>query len=758
MKPKIIVFTTAYHPFVGGAEIAIQEIARRLRNRFDFYIVTARFLRNLPKREECPEGTVIRIGPGTRFDKWLLPFFIFWNLEFGIWNFRRQYNGLLWGVDIGMGSLTAAILKFFQPKIPFIFNIQYGYGEERLRKGRLGAIGLAFRFILSQADYVTAISTYLLDLARNYGYKGRGEVIHNGVDIQKFKIQNSKLKIKSKNSKVIITTSRLVPKNGIDILIRATAEVKKIIPDIRCYIIGEGEERNNLELEIRNLKLEDTVKLLGQASHDELPKYLSAADIFVRPSRSEGMGNSFVEALEAGLPIIGTPVGGITDIIEDGKTGLFVRLEDSADLAEKIIQLLEDKDLARRLAENGRKMVEERFSWDKIAQNYGNTFDYSLSLLKGYHKKKPSLNSDIRILIATPLFPPQLGGPALYAKHLQEEFKILGHNAQVLPFGNFLRYPSVLRHFLYGVSLAKRAFCSDLIFALDYTSVGLPAAVVSMLLRKPLVIRVEGDFLWESFVERTREEITLNGFYLNPPKLSQKEKLIKKLSGWVMRRASRLVFSSEWRRKMVVEAYGIPYENTAIIRNVFPSLKADKIENLKLKIENSRIILYAGRMLYLKNLYRLINAFRKASVRNWELHLMGDGPELQKIEEYVKKEGIKGVIFMPPASHDELLKKFKSSAFFVLPSFSEVGPNVIADAIATLTPFIMTRETGYTEYMGEAAILADPFDEDDLAGKLKFLMIDKNRKQQKEKIKRLKLTRTWQEAAREWINFFTAIV
>ena len=84
IKTRVLVFTTSYYPFVGGAEIAIQEVTLRLKKRFDFFIVTARFRRDLPKKEIRPEGTVIRLGFGARFDKWLLPLSAFFYTRFEI--------------------------------------------------------------------------------------------------------------------------------------------------------------------------------------------------------------------------------------------------------------------------------------------------------------------------------------------------------------------------------------------------------------------------------------------------------------------------------------------------------------------------------------------------------------------------------------------------------------------------------------------------------------------------------------------------
>ena len=166
MKPRVFIFTTSYYPFIGGSEVAVQEITKRLKDRFDFYIITSRFRRDLPKKEIRPEGTVIRIGFGTRFDKWLLPIWPCPKLSLGQGLYQAKLGTIILGVDISQGALAAAFYKLLHPKLKFIFNIQYGDGKERLQKGRLGMLSLAFRFILKQADLVTAISTHLADLAK----------------------------------------------------------------------------------------------------------------------------------------------------------------------------------------------------------------------------------------------------------------------------------------------------------------------------------------------------------------------------------------------------------------------------------------------------------------------------------------------------------------------------------------------------------------------------------------------------------------
>jgi glycosyltransferase involved in cell wall biosynthesis len=96
--------------------------------------------------------------------------------------------------------------------------------------------------------------------------------------------------------------------------------------------------------------------------------------VFVRPSLSEGFGNSFVEALSCGVPIIGTPVGGIPDFLVDRKTGLFCKVRNPEDLADKIELLLKNKKLASAIVKNGQKMVKQRYEWSSVAGQFDEVF------------------------------------------------------------------------------------------------------------------------------------------------------------------------------------------------------------------------------------------------------------------------------------------------------------------------------------------------------------------------------------------------
>ena len=117
---------------------------------------------------------------------------------------------------------------------------------------------------------------------------------------------------------------------------------------------------------------------LGQIEHNDLPQYLAMADVFCRPSLSEGLGNVFLEAMAAGVPIIGTPVGGIPDFLKDRETGLFCQVNNPQDLADKIKEILDNEELRRSLIKNGLSLVQEKYNWDNIVLKMEKIF---LSLL-----------------------------------------------------------------------------------------------------------------------------------------------------------------------------------------------------------------------------------------------------------------------------------------------------------------------------------------------------------------------------------------
>src|SRR3989344_7800256 len=310
MSPKkILIFSTAYFPLVGGAEVAIKEITDRLPD-IEFSLITAKQHKNFSDVEKIGNVTVYRLGVGNVIlDKLLVPY---WGAIKAIKLNKSQQYVAFWCVMATFASGAAYIANWFQKKVPIIMTLQEGDSENWLRYRWFGLINLSWRLSLARTDILTTISTYLLDRARRLGYTGFSCVIPNGVDFRKF-FSNVQHRVLNKERVVLVTTSRLVEKNAVKDIIDA---LKFLPKNVKLKILGAGPLEENLKFKIKNLKLEDRVEFLGFVPQNEIPVYLHEADIFVRPSLSEGQGISFIEAMAAGLPVIATPVGGIPDFLK----------------------------------------------------------------------------------------------------------------------------------------------------------------------------------------------------------------------------------------------------------------------------------------------------------------------------------------------------------------------------------------------------------------------------------------------------------
>ncbi len=351
-KTRVLIFTTAYRPLIGGSEIAIEEIVKRLPNIY-FDILTPKHRSGLKNSEQFENGIIYRIGPGTLMDKFLFPIL-------GFIKALKFCPKIIHGYQASFGSGAAFIYKTFFPKTKFILTLQEGKNLEYQNYLTKYFRGL----MIKKADIITAISSYLVEYAKKINSRAEIVLIPNGVDLNKFKPGNNH------HSKTVITVSRLVKKNGVGDLIEAMVVVGNEIPDAKLTIIGDGPLRESLTFKVKSLKLENNVKFLGEISNESIPEYLSMADVFVRPSLSEGLGTSFLEAMAAELPIIATPVGGIPDFLKDGETGLFCRIADSKDLAEKIVRILKDEQLREKIITNAKALVAEKYDWNIIARKF----------------------------------------------------------------------------------------------------------------------------------------------------------------------------------------------------------------------------------------------------------------------------------------------------------------------------------------------------------------------------------------------------
>ncbi|HLD27304.1 MAG TPA: glycosyltransferase, partial [Patescibacteria group bacterium] len=301
MTKRILIFSTAYLPQVGGAEVAVKQITDR-SSEFEFDLITARLKTGLKSYERLGRINVYRLGLGAAWLDKLILAALGHRLALKL-NQKNKYD-LAWSIMASYGGFAA--LKFNRAAgVKFLLTLQEGDFTKKTER-KVALFKKDFRRIFARAAGLQAISNYLADWGRALGFKGEiSRVIPNGVDLPLFTKAYPAEEIAGlrqsfgfpEDSIILVTTSRLAAKNGLEDVIRSLAE----LPDkFVFYVVGGGRLENKLKNLTVRLNLSARVKFAGSQPYADLPKILKACDIFIRPSLTEGLGNSFLEAMAVG--------------------------------------------------------------------------------------------------------------------------------------------------------------------------------------------------------------------------------------------------------------------------------------------------------------------------------------------------------------------------------------------------------------------------------------------------------------------------
>lgn len=378
---KILVFSLAYFPrHIGGAEVAIKEITDRIGPAdIEFHLITQRFDASLPVEERIGNVQVRRVGSGSSYLAKIL--FVPRAAALGARLHRAQRFDAGWAMMSYM-VFPLLLMRLWGVRLPYVLTLQEGDPSEHVfGRWHIRLLAPLLKKGFREAAVVQTISTFLAEWARAAGFRGPLVVVPNGVDTRHFSqeypvpaIDRIKDELGKRMGDVfLITTSRLVRKNAIDDVIRALA---KLPQNVRFLVLGSGTGELGLKKLAGELGVADRVGFLGQVSHAEMPKYLKASDIFIRPSRSEGMGNSFIEAMAAGLPVIATQEGGLSDFLFDAKrnpdqpiTGWAVDKDSPDQIVAAVGDIMGHPEKVRAIVATARRMVIERFEWSLVARD-----------------------------------------------------------------------------------------------------------------------------------------------------------------------------------------------------------------------------------------------------------------------------------------------------------------------------------------------------------------------------------------------------
>lgn len=210
--------------------------------------------------------------------------------------------------------------------------------------------------------------------------KRRVEMIPiGGINLDKYRYSEKKESTAIK----IGTTGMLLKQKGYDCLLEAASIIIKKRPNVKFSIAGDGAEFQNLQDMIHHLNLSENVKLIG--FQDNIPQFLATLDLYIQPSRWEGLCITVIEAMACGLPVVASNVGGIPESVIDGQNGFLIEANTPSLLAEKTVQLIDNPGLRFSMGRKGRKLAEEKYSLQKmcrcIEQNLDNLINTKTGLL-----------------------------------------------------------------------------------------------------------------------------------------------------------------------------------------------------------------------------------------------------------------------------------------------------------------------------------------------------------------------------------------
>jgi glycosyltransferase involved in cell wall biosynthesis len=351
MRPRVVILSAFLTPLRSGAEACAEEVALRLAERFDITIVTARMRRNLPIRETFGNVPVMRVGIGHPMDKWLYPFLA----PFAA---RRLKPEIVHAILESYAGLAMILCRWICP------------GAKRVLTCQSTNTSLFLRVMHWNAHRVTAISSTLVRRAMRYG-RGDVERIPNGVDVARFaQARAQERRIDGR----ILFVGRLEWMKGVDTLIEAFRMLANEFPGTELRIVGDGSQRSELEARAGNLLSSGRITFTGRMDPHAIAAEYARAPIFCGLSRSEALGNVFLEAQAAGCAVVATRVGGIHDAVLDKATGFLIPADHPDLAADALRLLLRHPEKAKTMGEAGIANA-AKYDWGIIAEQYERVYE-----------------------------------------------------------------------------------------------------------------------------------------------------------------------------------------------------------------------------------------------------------------------------------------------------------------------------------------------------------------------------------------------
>lgn len=257
------------------------------------------------------------------------------------------------------------------------------YREVPLAKVYAALLNRIAGYVFRNSDMLRAISSFTRQKLEKSAQGKPIFVFPTYTDIELFLQPDGETEDAARESQpTVLFVGALAPVKGVQHLIEAMRKVREAVPQAILLIIGQGPYQGELSRRVEQFNLDGAVRFLAPLPQSELARYLKQGHLLVLPSLSEGLGRVLIEAMACGLPVVGTQVGGIPELIEEGVTGYLVSPGDPHALADRIVHLLTHPEEARRMGARGRDLVARAFSTERYVQGYAEIFQKAGELLR----------------------------------------------------------------------------------------------------------------------------------------------------------------------------------------------------------------------------------------------------------------------------------------------------------------------------------------------------------------------------------------
>ncbi len=362
----------SYPPVLGGSELEAQRVAAGLRRRGYQVTVLCAWDPPMPQVSEWVDefGTPVRVFGGRWPQRWRPRIFalgVVWTL----FTARRRYQlvyFLMQGLHLAAGLPVARLLRK-----PILMKISGSSIITMMRESWLGRLEL--RWLQQWAYRVMILNPGMAMEADAAGFPPEQLFwMPNPVDVEQFCPGDPLGKFRQKtaipeDAPVALFVGRLAPEKELASLVGAFAQVPSRTL-AHLVLVGDGPERGTLEALTKKLTLDGRIHFVGRCGPDEVREWLRASDVFVLPSSNEGFSCSLLEAMSMGLPPVVSDIPANTQLVQDGKNGLIVKLRDQGEIAGALMRLFSDAALRRTLGAAARQSVIDAYSTDKVLDLY----------------------------------------------------------------------------------------------------------------------------------------------------------------------------------------------------------------------------------------------------------------------------------------------------------------------------------------------------------------------------------------------------